>query len=119
MPKRPLAVTFLGWLFVAAGAGAVAMSVKQFEAQGAPHHELVWILLLNSAAIVCGIFLLRGSSWARWLALAWMAGHVVLSLFHSLQEAAVHLLLFFLIAYLLFREDAKVYFRATAPKSSA
>ena len=38
----------------------------------------------SSLAIVCGVFLLRGHNWARWLALAWIAFHVVLSAFHAI-----------------------------------
>jgi hypothetical protein len=55
--------------------------------------------------------MLRGNNWARWLALAWIAFHVVVSFFHSLQEVVVHSLLFMLIAYFLFSPEARAYFR--------
>ncbi len=38
--------------------------------------------------------MLRGSNWARWLALAWIAFHVFLSFLHSWQQVLVHCLFF-------------------------
>jgi membrane protein implicated in regulation of membrane protease activity len=54
--------------------------------------------------------MLRGSNWARWLAIAWLAYHVVLSAFHGWQETIVHFLFFAGVAYLLFRPNASAYF---------
>ncbi len=56
--------------------------------------------------------MLRGHNWARWLALAWIAFHVVLSAFHALAELAVHSLFCAIMAYFLFRPAANGYFRA-------
>src|SRR5262249_39079375 len=61
-------------------------------------------------AIVCGVFLLRGSNWARWLLLAWIAFHVVLSAFHNVFELAMHSLLLVVVAYCLFRPRTSAYF---------
>ena len=55
--------------------------------------------------------MLRGCNWARWLALAWIAFHVVLSAFHSLPEFALHAVLCAVFAYFLLRPDAALYFR--------
>ena len=49
-------------------------------------NEFVWISVLGAAAVVAGIFMLKGRSWARWLALVWIASHVVISAFHPLHE---------------------------------
>lgn len=57
------------------------------------------------------VFMLQGRNWARRLALAWIAFHVAISFFDSLQKAAVHGLLLVLIAYFLFRPDARTYFQ--------
>ena len=62
---------------------------------------------LGLAAIVAGVFLLRGRNWARWLAAAWMAAHVAISAFHSRQELIAHSILLVLIVYLQFRRDAR------------
>ena len=73
-------------------------------------YDLVWIFIVELAAILCGAFMLRGANWARWLASAWMAFHVVLSFFHSLREVVVHGLVFAPIAYFLFRPEASLVF---------
>ena len=62
---------------------------------------------------VGGALILRGVSWARWLLVAWMAWHVVLSLGHTPGELAVHALFLVLLLLVLFRRQASAYF-ATA-----
>jgi len=110
MNKRPFAVTIIGWIFIAAGAIGLAYHLTEIK----PHQpfpvEDVWIFLLRVVAIVSGVFMLRGRNWARWLALAWIAFHVVLSFFHSIHQVLVHGLLFVLIGYVLFRPEARAYF---------
>lgn len=115
--KRPLSVTIIGWLFIAAGVLGLAFHVTEFKAQGPLDYELVWVLFLRLLAILCGILILRGSDWGRWLLLAWIAYHVILSAFHSLFELAVHSLLLVVVAYLLLRPAAAAYFRGA--KSNA
>jgi hypothetical protein len=109
--KRPLSVTFIGWLFVAAGITGVAYHATEFKAERPFQYELVWVCLVRLVAVVCGGFVLRGSNWARWGVLVWMAYHVVLSAFHTLSELVMHGLLFGVIAYFLFRPEAGAYFR--------
>jgi hypothetical protein len=75
-------------------------------------NEVVWITALGAAAIVAGVFMLRGRDWARWLALAWIAAHVVISAFHLMQGLLIHSILFVLFAYLLLRREAREYFSA-------
>ena len=72
---------------------------------------LGWVCVVRILAVLCGVFMLRGFNWARWLLLVWIAYHVILSVFHSPFELAVHGLLFAVIAYFLFRPQASVYFR--------
>jgi hypothetical protein len=55
--------------------------------------------------------MLRGSNWARWLLLVWVAYHVILSAFHSLSGLAIHSLLFAVVAYFLFSPPPAAYFR--------
>jgi hypothetical protein len=62
-------------------------------------------------AILGGAFVLRGKNWARWLVLAWIAYHVVLSAFHHFFELAVHAALLAVFAYILFRPRASAYFQ--------
>jgi hypothetical protein len=69
------------------------------------------IELTELIAIVCGVFMLQGRNWGRWLALVWIAFHVAFSLFDSLPKAVVHGLLLVLIAYFLFRPNARAHFQ--------
>lgn len=111
MKGRPLSVTVIGWLFLVTGAVGLAYHATEFKFEGSFPYELVLVLSLRLLALVCGVFLLRGANWARWLALAWMGYHVVLSAFHPLFELAVHSLLLAAFAYFLLRPQASACFR--------
>jgi predicted cobalt transporter CbtA len=112
MNKRPLSITVISFVFAAAGAIGLAYHLIEFKAQHPFQYDIVWVSLVRLTAVVCGMFMLRGSNWARWLTLIWMAYHVVLSGFHSLHEVVVHGLLLAVFAYFLFRPRATEYFHA-------
>ncbi len=105
---RPLSVTIVGGVYVLAGAIGFAAHLGDFRAHP---YGTVWVELVRLAAVVAGVCLLRGRNWARWLALAWIALHVVLSAFHSLPELAMHSLICAILAWLLLRAPAARYFR--------
>lgn len=109
MTKRPLSVTIVGCIFLAIGILASASHATELRGPGLD--DALWALLVSLVAIVCGIFLLRHVNWARWLAVAWLAFHVILSL-HSWQALVIHSALLAVFAYLLFRPTATAYFRA-------
>jgi hypothetical protein len=110
MKKRPLSVIVIGCLYVVTGAIGLVSYLSQFKLQQPFPYDIVWASLVSAIAIVSGVYLLRSSNWARWLAMAWIAFHVVLSVFHSRYELAIHSLLFAAFAYLLFRPEANQYF---------
>lgn len=119
---RPHSITLVAWIFILAGIGGIAIDLwpllsadlafqfAKLKADGITQLALAWGTRVLAA--VGGVSLLRGRNWARWLLLAWMAFHVVLSLFYSLGEAAVHCVIFAAIAYLLFRRAVAPFFRA-------
>ena len=111
MNKRPLSVTIIGLIFIAAGVIGFAYHITEFNMQRPFESEIILISLVRLLAILGGVFVLRGKNWARWLLLVWIAFHVVLSAFHSLSEFLAHGLLFAIIAYVLFRPQASAYFR--------
>jgi hypothetical protein len=117
MNQRPITITILGWLYVAAGTIGLLYHLVDFRTH-AFHSEDVWIAFVRLLAIIAGVFMLRGANWARWLALAWIAFHVVIGALHSVQQGIVHALYLVLFAYFLFRQDARSYFRAQAVKSN-
>jgi hypothetical protein len=110
MNKRPLVVTVLSCLLVAAGAIGLVYHLSEFKSLHPFPYEILLVCLVRLLAIVSGVFMLRGDNWARWLAVAWIAFHVVVSFFHSLGEVVVHGVLLALFAYGLFRSDAAGYF---------
>jgi hypothetical protein len=113
MNKRPLSVTIISWLFIAMGVIAFVYHFIEFSTRHTFQYDGLWVLLLRLIAIVAGVFMLRGNSWARWLTIFWMAYHVVLSWFHSWQQLVIHGLFLAVLAYFLFRVDAAAYFRGT------
>jgi hypothetical protein len=111
MNKRPPSITVISCVFVAAAAFGLAYHLIEF-AQHPFQYDIVWVCLVRLTAIVCGVFMLRGSNWARWLIMVWIAYHLVLSAFHSFHPLVVHGLLFTVFAYFLFRPQATEYFHA-------
>ena len=80
--------------------------------------DIVWVELIFLIAIVSGAYMLRGRNWARWLAVGWIAFHVVLSIFHSISELAIHSLLCAVLVWFLFRAAAAHYFRPARTDST-
>ncbi len=116
--RRPLSVTILGCVYLAVGIIGFVAHFTEFQARNAFQYDAVWIELTEFLAILCGAFLLRGHNWARWLALAWMAFHVILSAFNAIPEFAIHCLFCAVIAWILFRPEAARYFRAGGMEST-
>jgi len=111
MNKRPLPVTILAWVYIAVGIVGFAFHLRDLHANNALQFDGVWVELARLLAVLAGAFMLRGKNWARWLALVWIAFHVVISALHSIPEFAVHCLFCAVIAWFLFRSEATRYFR--------
>lgn len=107
MSKRPIAIVLVVCLYLAVGTAGL---VAHFHDSLTNPRSGVWIELIEVLAIVAGTFMLLGRSWARWLALAWMVFHVILSIFHSVHELVIHALLCIMIAWVLFRPATARYF---------
>lgn len=105
--SRPVPVLVVAGAYLAVG---IIGFVAHFHDLLATPAEGASIELTELLAAVTGIFLLRGQNWARWLAVAWIAFHVVLSAFGSIREAAMHLGVAMLIVWLLFRPGTTRWF---------
>lgn len=109
--KRPLSVTIISCVYILAGAAGLVYHFSDFMA-----HPLelggLGIEFVRVVAIVAGAFMLRGANWARWLALAWIAFHVVVGYLHGWTQMATHAAFFVVIAFFLLRRPANEYFRA-------
>ena len=112
MTKRPLQVTLISIVYIFTG--AVGLVHHALEMKGKPFdYYVVPILLISFLAIVAGLYMFLRENWARWLAVVWIASHVVLSIFHTRQALLLHAIMLVLFAYLLFRPECNAYFRST------
>ena len=111
MNKRPISIMILASVYLMVGTVGFAVHFREILVRHAFQYDDALVELTELVAIVCGVFLLQGRNWARWLALAWIASHTAFSVFDSLPKAAVHSLFLVLIAYFLFRPDARSYFQ--------
>jgi len=111
--KRPWAVTVLGLLFIVAGLVGLLYHVTQDPMNS----ELALVSLLRLLAVIGGAFLLLGRNWARWLTVCWLAIHVLISAFHSMEQMAAHAVLLVIVTYFLFKDRSADYFRTAASRS--
>lgn len=116
MKQRPRSITIISWLFIVFGIIALLSGVLPFGditfAQRIAELKGHWMVHLSRiVSIVAGVFMLYGRNWARWLLVAWIAFHIVISALHSAMQLLLHALIFSVILYFLFRRPASAYFR--------
>jgi len=110
MKGRPLPVIIISILFILSGGIGFAYHVKELLELHNHLNETIWILFLRILALVCGLLLLFRINWARWLLIAWLIYHVILSAFHSTSQTIVHILFLILVSVLLFLPISSAYF---------
>ena len=111
MNNRPLPVTIIGWLYIVVGAVGFASQVTEFKTLHPFPFETTLVEAVRLTAVVSGIYMLRGKNWARWLAVAWIGFHVILSAFHTILQLGIHIVFCAILVYFLFRPTATRYFR--------
>ena len=104
----PVSVVIVACVYIAVGVVAFAFYFPELL-KG--QQDAVWMELTELLAIVSGVFLLRRQNWARWLALAWIAFHVAISVFHPVRELVMHSVMCVVIGWVLFRPAAGRWFR--------
>jgi hypothetical protein len=104
--KRPLPVLVFGCLFIFAGAVGIGYHLRMRPLE----QDFLLLEAVRLIAIIGGVFLLLGRNWARWLLAAWLAFHVGVSFFHSIEEVAAHAVFLLLYGFFLFRAPASGYF---------
>jgi hypothetical protein len=115
--KRPIAVTIVSVLFIIVGVVGMIRGVWTLVAGrggGITGHQLIDASLVETsslAALLSGLFMWRGANWARWLCLAWMAFHVVISMGHERMQLIVHSMWMIVLTVVLFWPSASAYFR--------
>ena len=113
MPRRPRSITIISWFFLLFGSIALISGLLPPDSLTLAQLKGHWMVHLSRLlAIVSGLFMLRGHNWARWLLVLWMAFHIVLSALHSAFQLLIHVAIFAVILYFLFRRSASSYFSA-------
>jgi len=102
----------LGWLFILVGIVSTALHLWK----GSLDRWTLPIVLVGAIAVLAGAFLLRGARWARWLLLAWLAFHVVVSTLNSFSDALPHVVLLLVVGYFLLGPPTSKYFLRAQPK---
>ena len=115
MKERPLSITIISWLFIIFGSIALLSGLLPLfgasAGQLAADFKTHWMVHLSRLAqIVGGLFMLRGHNWARWLLVAWIAFHIVIGALHGPLQLLVHVAIFSVILFFLFRPRASAYF---------
>ena len=106
MPQRPRSITIISWLFIVFGSVALIGGLITTDLKSHWYVHLSRLL-----QIVAGIFMLYGRNWARWLLVAWIAFHIIISALHSTLFLVMHVAIFTVILFFLFRRQASAYFR--------
>ena len=105
--RGPVPVLIVAGVYLAVGVIGLVVHFRDLLANPS---EGVWMEVTELVAIATAVFLLRGRNWARWLAVAWIAFHIVLSV-GDVGQLVVHSVFAVLIAWLLFRPDSTCWFR--------
>ena len=109
---RPRSITIISWLFIIFGSIALLSGVLPFR-------DLMshwYVHLSRLLMIVAGVFMLKGHNWARWLLVLWIAFHIVMSALHSILFLLMHVVIFSVILYFVFRRESSFYFREALPE---
>ena len=119
MNSRPLSVTIIAWLFLIFGSIALISGLlplaRSDSAQLVAEFKQHWMVHLSRLTqIVCGLFMLRGHNWARWLLVAWIAFHILIGWLHGWVSFLTHVLIFSVILFFMFRPRANEYFARPA-----
>jgi hypothetical protein len=111
MKGRPVPVIIVSILFIITGVVGFVYHLKDFFEPNAELPELFWIQLLRILALVCGLLLLAGVNWARWLGIAWLAYHVIISAFNSVSQMIAHIVFLLLVVVLLYLPKSSAFFK--------
>ena len=107
--RRSTPIIILSSLFIVAGIVGIVYHADDLKFLG-KSNEAVWILVIRLLAIIGGVFALRRKNWARWLLLAWISYHVVLSFYHPLSELMMHVAFLAAVVYIYFLSKSSSYF---------
>ena len=122
MNKRPRSITVISWIFIALGSiGFLASLLPYVDADSAQRLAYLkghWVVhVARIIGFVSGLFMLYGFNWARWLLVIWIVFHLIISALHSPWVLLMHILIFAVVLYFIFRPQASTYFRGPSTES--
>jgi len=109
--NKPLSITLIAALFFVAGLVGLAYHATEIKTNNPFRSDVLSVLVVRLLAVIGAVYLFLGRNWARWLLVGWMVFHVVLSAFHSVSEVVMHIVLFGVVAFFLFRPRASEFLR--------
>ncbi len=110
--QRPLSVTLVALILAASGVVGLAYHWSELPVNTPVLSEEYGVLLLRVVAIVAGVFLFRGANWARWVALAWIGFHVIISV-PDVGKTVAHVIILAIFAIVLFSRNSTTWFKGT------
>jgi hypothetical protein len=119
MGNRPLSITIISAVFLVTGLVGLAYHATEIRAENPFRSDVIAVLLVRLLAVIGATYLFQGRNWARWLLVGWMVFHIVLSAFHSLSEVLMHIAIFGILTYFLFRPRASAFLTQSSPKQSS
>src|SRR5687768_16171964 len=111
MKNRPIPVIIVSIVFILTGCIEFIYHFNELFEPNDKLYESIWVLLIRILAVVCGLLLFQGINWARWLAIAWLLYHVLLSVLHSTSEMIMHIVILILVSVLLYLPASSGYFK--------
>lgn len=122
MKKRPTSISVIAWfLIVSGGISAITCTmalnnpmVKEIMSRSLLPLSVQYVMMFTGLVItvICGISILKGQNWSRYLYAIWSIIGYVIGLTTSPMKAALipGVILFLVITFVLFRPKANVYF---------
>jgi hypothetical protein len=111
MKSRSLPVLIVAILLIVVGVVGFIYHLGDFSDPNQELYITISVEILRIIAIITGVLLLRKINLGRWLAVGWVALHVIISAFNSVQEMLMHLAILIIITVLLFLPSSSAYFR--------
>ena len=109
MIKPPIPVIIVSTLFILVGIVGFAFHLKELSDKP---YETTWVLFVEILAVTCGTLLLFKITWARWLTIAWLLYHIIISAFNSTSQMIAHIVFLVVVSMLLFLPVSSAYFHS-------
>lgn len=122
MKSRPTSITVICWILIVMGGISLTSSIlsfhnpmaKQIMSQNPISITIQYIMMYLGTLIMigCGIAMLKGQNWARFLYIIWSVIGLGIGIVTSPMKAALipGIIIFLIVAFLLFRPKAKAFF---------